>query len=105
MHFWAENSMDFEVYQTITGLENGTYQLKAYIQGGNVDENSSMELIANTSSNDYAQSFMVNGWCEWQNPVIDNIQVKDGAVTVGVKISAPGGAWGTIDDFELVKIK
>ncbi|MGL5315473.1 MAG: glycosyl hydrolase 53 family protein [Peptostreptococcaceae bacterium] len=106
MHFWDEENMDFEVYQTITGLEKGTYQLKAHIQGGGTDEdNSQMSLIASTSANNYNQNFMINGWMEWQTPVIDNIQVIDGSVTIGVRIAAPAFAWGTIDDFELVRVK
>ena len=27
----------------------------------------------------------------------------DGIIKISVQIKAPGGAWGTIDDFELVR--
>ena len=104
MHFWSNSDMEFEVYQTISGLENGIYELKGNIQGGDA-ANSEMKLFVTTSSGTQEDSFEVDGWKNWKTPIIENISVNNGQITIGVKIKAPAGAWGTMDDFELVKIK
>ena len=49
----------------------------------------------------YEQPFAVDGWVNWQNPIIENIPCTTGTVTVGVSVTAPAGAWGTLDDFLL----
>ncbi len=103
MHFYSKDNMNFEVYQNILGLEEGTYQLTANIQGG--DANSSqMRLVAETSDGKYVEEFMVNGWNSWQNPIIKNIPVKNGFIKISIQILSSGGTWGTIDDFELIKV-
>ncbi|SCH49822.1 Arabinogalactan endo-1%2C4-beta-galactosidase precursor [uncultured Clostridium sp.] len=104
MHFWSNSDMEFVVYQTISGLENGIYELKGNIQGGDAT-NSEMKLFSKTSSGIQEEGFEVDGWRNWKTPIIENIPVNDGEITIGVKIKAPAYAWGTMDDFELVKIK
>lgn len=47
----------------------------------------------------YEQPFAVDGWVNWQNPIIENIPCTTGTVTIGVSVTA--GAWGTLDDFLL----
>lgn len=103
VHFYFKNNMNFEIYQNITGLEEGKYQLSANIQGGDASL-SEMKLVAQTSSGEYIEEFIVDGWLNWKTPIIKNINIKDKTVKIGIKISAPGGAWGTIDDFELIKV-
>jgi len=49
----------------------------------------------------YEQPFAVDGWVNWKNPIIENIPCTTGAVTIGVSVTAPAGAWGTLDDFLL----
>ena len=95
--------MNFEIYQNINELEKGIYQLSASIQGGDAGDSSIMKLIAETKYGYYEKEFMVQGWANWQTPVISNIPIDDGIIKISVQIKAPGGAWGTIDDFELVR--
>ena len=102
-HFWSEKEMDFEIYQNVNELERGIYQLSASIQGGDAGDSSIMKLIAETKNGYYEKEFMVQGWANWQTPVISNIPIDDGIIKISVQIKAPGGAWGTIDDFELVR--
>ena len=98
-----KDEMNFEIYQNINELEKGIYQLSASIQGGDAGDSSIMKLIAETKNGYYEKEFMVQGWANWQTPVISNIPIDDGIIKISVQIKAPGGAWGTIDDFELVR--
>ena len=44
-HFWSGDSdMEFSIEQEVTGLENGTYQLSVFSQGGDMSSDASMEL-------------------------------------------------------------
>ena len=110
-HFWSNYDMDFEIYQNISNLPKGTYQLKANIQGlyfdssnEEVKEYVKMRLVAETSNYRYEEEFLTNGWCNWQVPEIKNIPINDGNVKISVEIKAPSEAWGTIDDFELIRV-
>lgn len=103
LHFWSEEEINFKVEQTITGLEPGYYQLAMYIQGGDADE-SNMYLYAETTEDTYKEETGVRGYSNWNNPTIENILVLDGTVTIGANIEANPGAWGTIDDFSLIRV-
>jgi len=51
-------------------------------------------------------STKVQGWLTWDNPVISNIEIPEGAtVVVGVRATAIAGAWGAWDDFTLYAMK
>ncbi|QHZ44978.1 hypothetical protein [Bacillus sp. NSP9.1] len=100
LHFFSDDRVDFKAEQTITGLKRGTYQLSAFLQGGNA-EGAELYLFAKTSGQEYRAAAAVNGWGNWKNPEISEILVKDGAVTIGVSVTAGPGAWGSIDDFVL----
>src|SRR5699024_2140274 len=52
VHFYSENPIDFELTQTITGLEPGYYTLSAFIQGGDAG-NPDMQLFAISNEEDY----------------------------------------------------
>lgn len=106
-HFYSNSDMDFEIYQNISNLPKGTYELKANIQGMYFDSSSEevkMKLIVETSNGRYEKEFLTNGWCNWQVPEIKDIPVADGNVKISVEIKAPSEAWGTIDDFELIRV-
>ena len=105
LHFWSESNMDFTVEQEITGLEPGTYKLVAYAQGGDMNSSADLELFAKTSDNELTQSFMVTNWAEWKEPVIPEIEVTDGTVTIGVHMKCNPKSWGTVDDFTLTRVK
>ncbi len=107
-HFWSgDEDMDFTIKQKITGLDNGVYELSCFAQGGDVDKSAKMELFYETNSSkadENAADFMVTSWADWQNPVIKNIEVTDGTITVGVHIKSNVNSWGTVDDFVLKKV-
>lgn len=105
MHYWRQSAVEFTVEQTITGLENGTYYLSMYAQGGDSGSGANMYLYANTAAGEFKKDFAVSGWCEWKKVEVEEIEVTDGSVTIGVSFNGGEGAWGTYDDFYLCKVK
>ncbi|MGM0920357.1 MAG: glycosyl hydrolase 53 family protein [Bacillota bacterium] len=103
LHFYSGEGVDFRVEQQITGLEPGYYNLSMFIQGGDASE-SEMYLYAHTTEDDYQQETGVRGWNNWNNPEIKEILVLDGTITVGANVTANAGAWGTIDNFSLIRV-
>lgn len=104
LHFWSESTISFQVEQTITGLEPGTYEFGLYLQGGDVGDNAQMYIYADNGTEQLTQETGVDGWCNWKNPVITDITVgDDGTLTVGASVSCAAKGWGTLDDFYLYK--
>ncbi len=104
-HFWSGDSdMEFSLEQEVTGLENGTYQLSVFSQGGDMSSDASMELYAVTADGGQTAPFMLTTYNDWQNPTIKEIKVTDGTVKIGVRFQCNVGSWGTVDDFTLNRI-
>lgn len=97
LHYWSAQAAEFQISQTVTGLENGTYQLSAWVSGGGGEETA--EIFADNQK----QQFVNTGWQQWSNPTIDTVEVTDGTLTIGAKLKYAGDKWGNIDDFKLVK--
>ncbi len=103
--FDAESEMSFSIEQTLSDLEEGTYQFSLYAQGGDVDDTALAEVYVIVDGNERSESFMVTTWCDWQNPVITDIDIEEGqSVIVGVRAKMNAGSWGTIDDVSLNRI-
>lgn len=103
-HFWSESDMEFAIEQEFTNLESGTYQLFAFSQGGDVSDDTSMELYAIVNGEIQTAPFMVTTYADWKNPTIPEIKVDDGTLTIGVRIKCNAKSWGTIDDFTLNRL-
>lgn len=101
LHFWNADAVEFTVEQEITGLRQGTYTFSIQAQGGDAGSDAQMYIYVISDGQRYEQPFTVDGWVVWQNPTIDHISCASGTLTVGVYVRAPGGAWGTLDDFLL----
>ncbi|WP_145321596.1 glycosyl hydrolase 53 family protein [Paenibacillus xylanexedens] len=97
LHYWSAPATEFTVSQKLTGLENGTYELSAWVSGGGEEE------IAEIFAGEQKQSFSNTGWTQWSNPTIEMIEVTDGTLNIGANLKYSGGQWGNIDDFKLVK--
>lgn len=100
LHFYSGTGVDFNVEQTITGLKPGTYYLSMFLQGGDAGH-SDMYLYAKAGGQEYKANTGVNGWVNWSHPEIAGIPVTDGTITIGARIKAGAGAWGSLDDFYL----
>lgn len=101
LHFWNADAVEFSVEQDCDGLRPGVYKFSIEAQGGDVGEDAVMYIYAVADGVRYEQAFAVNGWVDWQNPVVEGIVCETGSVTVGVYIKTAGGGWGTLDDFLL----
>lgn len=103
-HFWSESDMSFSIEQEFENLEPGTYELKAYFQGGDIDESAQMELYSNIDDTIVSDAFTAQGYANWQEPTISSLKVTDGKLKIGIRIQCGAKGWGTIDDFTLHKI-
>ena len=98
-------SSAYQIYtsQTLTGLPNGMYTMKAWVRssGGQTacymaakDYGGGSELTASLTS--------VPG-SGWTQVTIPNINVTNGQCTIGFYSNAPAGKWINVDDVEFVK--
>lgn len=104
VHFYSENQIDFKLQQTLYNLESGVYKVQANIQGGDANE-SEMYLYAETADDKTRTHTQVDGWANWKNPEIAEVTVTNGILTVGMSVTASPGAWGSIDDFQVYRIR
>ena len=104
LHFYSEQEMDFEISQTLEGLENGIYAVSLFAQGGDVSKDSRMEVFAISGGKEVRENFMVTTWVDWKNPKTSGIKVSDGKLTFGARIKCNAKGWGTLDDFSVFKI-
>lgn len=105
LHFWSNDAVAFTVEQKITGLEPGTYEFGFYIQGGDAGEDAQMFAYADNGRDNLQTETGVDGWVNWQNPVLSNITVgADGTLIVGASVNCAAKGWGTLDDFYLYKM-
>ncbi len=100
LKFWDNVPVSFTAEQKIVGLPAGKYELGAYLQGGSAGSNPIFELYITVNGERFAAQSGVTSWQNWDNPVVDGIDVPEGAeVTIGVKVEAAAEAWGAWDDF------
>lgn len=104
LHFYSESHINFDVEQRITGLKNGTYNASAFIQGGDA-ENQNIYLYVKVDNEEISENTEVVGWAKWQKLTIDNIQVTNGNITIGMHVECDAKGWGTIDDFSLTRVE
>ncbi|MBQ7954453.1 MAG: glycosyl hydrolase 53 family protein [Lachnospiraceae bacterium] len=106
LKFWSESEVVYDVYQEIVGLDAGTYELGAFLQGGDAGSSEVFTLYISVNDELYTASSAVNGWLQWAEPHIEGIEIPEGAkVVVGVKANAPAKAWGAWDDFYMHKME
>ncbi|MBQ8879036.1 MAG: glycosyl hydrolase 53 family protein, partial [Lachnospiraceae bacterium] len=102
LKFWSADPVSYTVEQEIVNLPAGTYEMGAYLQGGDAGSNAVFELYIKIDEEELTAPTKVTSWQQWDNPVISDIQIPDGAkVVVGVRANAAAGAWGAWDDFYL----
>lgn len=103
LHFWDASQVGFTVEQKIKNLVPGTYRFTLSLQGGDA-VSASMRIYAISDGETYMQETGVDGWVNWQQPVIEAIVTQSGEITIGISIECAGG-WGTIDDVMLNPVK
>ncbi|MCS3442734.1 glycosyl hydrolase 53 family protein [Microbacterium phyllosphaerae] len=104
-HFYAASAYSFELSQTVTGLPAGSYVARASLQGDGEGADGKVALSLSSSAVTGAPAaFALDGWRVWSTPTTQALQVgAGGTAVVRVAATLPAGAWGTIDDLELVR--
>ncbi|WP_199925750.1 glycosyl hydrolase 53 family protein [Paenibacillus bouchesdurhonensis] len=103
-NYWYDAPYSYQLTQTIAELPNGTYALRAWASGGGGE--TELKLFAEDSAGIVLSTEMVNtGWNNWTQYAIEDIEVKDGQLTIGFDVEAPAEVWGYFDDVELVLTK
>jgi len=104
-HFYSASAYSFELAQTVSDLPAGSYVARASLQGDGEGADGRASLSLSTPASTGAPTgFAFDGWRVWSTPVTEAVQVAEGGTaTVRVASSLPAGAWGTLDDFELVR--
>lgn len=104
-HFYSASEYSFDLSQTVSGLPAGPYVARASLQGDGegADGRASLSL-SSAAVTGQAAGFALDGWRVWSTPTTEAVQVEDdGTATVRISAALPAGAWGTIDDLELVR--
>lgn len=105
LKFWNKDAFSYTAEQEIQGLPAGTYELGAFLQGGDAGSSAVFQLYIKVDDEIYTADTSVNGWLKWDEPRIEQIVVEEGAaVTVGVLVESGPGGWGAWDDFYLYKL-
>ncbi|WP_082477851.1 glycosyl hydrolase 53 family protein [Microbacterium sp. Leaf320] len=104
-HFYAASAYSFELSQTVTGLPAGSYVARASLQGDGEGAEGRVALsLSSPSTAGAAAAFGLDGWRVWSTPTTEALQVgAEGTAVVRISAALPAGAWGTIDDLELVR--
>ncbi len=104
MHFWsaAKDSVDFSLYQEVTGLPAGTYSFTISIMGGDAGD-TEICCYALVDGVEVGRTPMqITSYGNWDTQTVRGIAVAEGqTVTVGISVKCSGagnGAWGKIDD-------
>lgn len=104
-HFYAASGYSFDLSQTVTGLPAGSYVARASLQGDGEGADGKVALSLSSSAVTGAPAaFGLDGWRVWSTLTSEALQVgAEGTATVRVSAALPAGAWGTLDDLELVR--
>ncbi len=98
---YRNSSYTTEIYQTITGLQNGSYSLNVWVQ---------------SSGGQYSAYLYVKGYggsmltipiptsSAWVQIAISNFPVSNNQCTIGLYSDAPGGKYVAADDFSLMRV-
>lgn len=105
LKFWDTESFSYRAEQEITEIPAGTYELGAFLQGGDAGSSAVFRLYITVDGQTYTADSAVNGWLKWDEPHIADIVIGEGAsVIVGVEVECGAGGWGAWDDFYLYKM-
>lgn len=97
---YRSSSFTVSTYQTITGIPNGTYTLKAWVRSGG-GQTSCYMYASNYGGTERKVNIPSN--TNWNQITISNIQVTNGQCQIGFYTDSPGGTWCSMDDVEFYK--
>ncbi|HLS64050.1 MAG TPA: glycosyl hydrolase 53 family protein, partial [Ruania sp.] len=105
LHFWSEEDYSFAIEQRLTGVPAGQYRLSVQVQGADAGAEDEMLISAASGISTVTADFTLAGYENWQNPQTPELTVAaDGEVTVRAELTLSAGAWGTLDEVQLVPV-
>lgn len=97
---YSASAYDAYTYQTISGLENGTYTLKAWVQSSG-GQNTAKMLATDFGSSEVNVNLPTTS--AWTQVSINNITVTNGQCTIGFYTNANANNWSCFDDVEFYR--
>ncbi|MFD0673099.1 glycosyl hydrolase 53 family protein [Cohnella sp. GCM10027633] len=105
INYYNAGAYNVSFTQTLTGLPDGEYMLKAWASGGTPGA-TTINLFADEFGGTKLTAAVANdGWGNWHQYTVGGIQVVGGQARIGFEIDAPAGVWGYFDDFEFYKVE
>jgi hypothetical protein len=103
LDMWDTSAYDYDSHQEILGLPNGTYTLTAAVRSSAA----TFVLFAATEENEFSAGIPNTGNSGnvlgggWQYLSVENIEVTNNVLTIGVKGRGAAGIWVSVDVFRL----
>lgn len=101
--FWDSASYSASIYQTFTGLENGTYTFSVWAMT-NGDQNT-LQLYAKNYGGPELNTTIETSDINWNVFTIDNIVVTNGTCEIGIYTIAGANDWVNLDKVIFRKVK
>jgi len=104
VNFYDSARYTFVLSQQVAGLAPGEYRAGVSAHGAVLAAGQGeVLLVVTTSEGMWSAPVALSGWQVWSITAIDGIDVgADGVATVAFEGTLPAGAWGFVDDFQLV---
>ena len=110
-HFWspAPDSVEFTMEQTVSGLSEGRFRFSLSVMGGDCGQTDIYAYVkVDGQETARSEQIPVTEWKDWHRGTVPEFDHPAGTdVTVGIYVKCEGagnGAWGKIDDAELVPV-
>ena len=104
LHFWSDTAIDSTVEQTVT-LNPGVYKFNLSIQGDKAGTSEKIfAYVKNNSETIEGDTVHLDGYAVWQDSAVEFTVKETSQITLGLNLTADAGAWGTTDDWKLVKV-
>ena len=94
---WKNSAYDVYTYQSLTGLTNGTYTMRAWVRGSGGQTTARMEV---KNYGGALVSTSIGHLTSWTQISINNINVTNGTAMVGFYSQANAGQYINFDDVE-----
>ncbi|MFC0214569.1 Ig-like domain-containing protein [Paenibacillus chartarius] len=102
LEYWSASAFSFTVSQYVYNIPNGIYSLSANVQGDGGEVVS--RLFADSGEGEVTADYSNSGWSNWSQPQISAIYVRDGKLTIGIRVESTKSLWGVVDDILLTRI-
>jgi arabinogalactan endo-1,4-beta-galactosidase len=96
---WSANAYSVDTQQTVSGLRDGTYTLRARVRRSTGQNNSYIDLRCDGRSE---RVYVPVAWPSQWLQVVVSAPVRRGKCTIVLHTDGPGGEWTNFDDIELV---